>query len=110
MEVEHAIPLSTTAIDLLKAMAGSNNPVSGQYVFPGEKKDMPLSQMAMTMVLRRMELGHFTVHGMRSAFSDYMGDMTDFPDALIEQSLAHQVGSEVRRAYRRRNAFLKRRV
>ncbi|MDR6113305.1 MULTISPECIES: phage integrase central domain-containing protein [unclassified Sphingomonas] len=110
MEVEHAIPLSTTAIELLKGMAGSNTPPSGQYVFPGEKEGMPLSQMAMTMVLRRMNFGHFTVHGMRSAFSDYMGDMTDFPDALIEQSLAHQVGSEVRRAYRRRNAFLKRRA
>jgi hypothetical protein len=47
---------------------------------------------------------------MRSCFSDYMGDMSDFPDELIEQALAHQVGSEVRRAYRRRNAFLKRRV
>lgn len=65
--------------------------------------------MAMTMVLRRMKLGHFTVHGMRSCFRDYMGDMTDHPESLVEQALAHQIGDETTRAYRRGDAFLKRR-
>lgn len=63
----------------------------------------------MTMVLRRMNLGHFTVHGMRSCFRDYMGDMTDHPESLVEQALAHQIGDETTRAYRRGDAFIKRR-
>jgi integrase len=66
--------------------------------------------MAMTMVLRRMKLGHFTVHGMRSSFRDYMGEMTDHAESVVEQALAHQVGDETSRAYRRGDAFLKRRV
>ena len=70
----------------------------------------PLSQMAMTMVLRRMKLGHFTVHGMRSAFRDYMCEMTNHPETVVEQALAHQIGDETLRAYQRGDAFLKRRV
>jgi integrase len=110
MEVEHSIPLSDQAIELLKGMAERGNRMRDHYVFPGEKLGMPLSQMAMTMVLRRMNLGHYTVQGMRSCFSDYMGSMTDFPDEVIKQALAHLSGSEVKRAYHRRDAFLKRRL
>jgi hypothetical protein len=65
--------------------------------------------MSMTMLLRRMKLGHYTVHGMRSSFRDYMGDMTEHAESIVEQALAHQVGDETSRAYRRGDAFLKRR-
>lgn len=64
----------------------------------------------MTTVLRRMDLGHFTVHGMRSAFRDYMGEMTDHPESVVEQTLARQVGDATVRAYRRGDAFLERRL
>ena len=66
--------------------------------------------MAMIMVLRRMNMGQYTVHGMRSSFRDYVGDMTEHPDTIVEQALAHQVGDATVRAYRRGDAFLKRRV
>ena len=47
---------------------------------------------------------------MRSAFRDYMGDMTQHEENVIEHALAHQVGDSVVRAYRRKDAFDKRRI
>lgn len=110
MGVEHRVPLCNAAVQLLRDIATGSNCPPDAYVFAGEKMGQPLSQMAMTMALRRMNLGHFTVHGMRSSFRDYMGEMTDHAETVVEQALAHQIGDETSRAYRRGDAFLKRRV
>lgn len=110
MGIEHRVPLSKQAVALLERQGEDIERDPNSYVFPGHKRGMPLSQMAMTMMLRRMKLGHFTVHGMRSAFRDYMGEMTDHPETVVEQALAHQVGDATVRAYRRGDAFLKRRL
>jgi integrase len=61
------------------------------------------------MLMRRMEQDAFTVHGFRSTFRDWAGDCTNFARELIEASLAHAVGNAVERAYRRSDAFAKRR-
>lgn len=63
--------------------------------------------MVMSSVLARMNVDE-TVHGFRSSFCDWAGDQTDFADEIIEQTLAHAIGSEVRRAYRRGDALKKR--
>ena len=110
MGVEHRVPLCNAAVQLLRGVANGSNCPPDAYVFAGQKIGDPLSQMAMTMVLRRMQLGHLTVHGMRSSFRDYMGEMTAHPETVVEQALAHQIGDETSRAYRRGDAFLKRRV
>jgi integrase len=65
--------------------------------------------MAMTMQMRRMEVGHFTPHGFRSAFRDWAGDQTSFPREVAEAALAHKVGDAVENAYRRSDALEKRR-
>jgi integrase len=62
------------------------------------------------MVLRRMGLEHFTVHGFRSSFRDWAADVADAPREIAEQALAHQVGSDVERAYRRGDALEQRRA
>lgn len=110
MGVEHRVPLSTDALALLRELARGSNREPDAFVFPGEKPGKSRSQMSMIMVLRRMEMGHITVHGMRSAFRDYMGDMTHHDEPIIEQALAHQVGDSTVRAYRRKDAFEKRRL
>jgi integrase len=110
MGVEHRIPLPARAIEILREIAKGSNCDPSAFVFEGQKMGKSLSQMSMTMVLRRMKLGHYTVHGMRSAFRDYMGDMTNHPESIVEQALAHQIGDETTRAYRRGDAFLKRRA
>lgn len=103
---EHRVPLSALALAVLdKAEAIRGD---GDLVFPGQKKGRPLSVMAMDMLLRRMKLD-VTVHGFRSSFRDWCGEATTFPRDLAEQALAHVVGDETERAYRRGDALEKRR-
>jgi integrase len=64
----HRIPLSSRAMEILETLAASRT--SG-FVFPGQRDGRPLSNMAMTMVLRRMGVQNITVHGYRSAFRDW---------------------------------------
>jgi integrase len=110
MGIEHRVPLTERGLEILKSQAGLSVDSPEAFVFQGQKGGAPLSQMSMTMVLRRMKLGHYTVHGMRSSFRDYMGDMTNHPESAVEMALAHQVGDETERAYRRGDAFRKRRA
>lgn len=104
----HAVPLGPRALAILaelKPLAASPS----AYVFPGAKPGKPLSVMAMTMLLRRMDRGHLTVHGFRSSFRDWAGEATSFPRELAELALAHRVGDETERAYRRGTALERRR-
>ena len=66
-------------------------------------------EMAMDMMLRDLATG-CTPHGMRSAFRDWAGDETNFARETIEECLAHAVGDETERAYRRSDALRKRRA
>jgi len=101
---EHRIPLSKAAVRLLLKLG----PGLG-FVFPGRAAGKPLSNMAMEMVLRRMKL-KVTVHGFRSTFRDWAGEMTDTPREVCEAALAHSVGNSAELAYRRGDALEKRRV
>lgn len=99
-------PLSTGAQAVLKAVRPAR-PRPNQLVFPGPKGG-PMSNMAMDMMLRDLAPG-FTPHGMRSTFRDWAGDETHFAREVIEECLAHAVGDETERAYRRSDALRKRR-
>ena len=68
-----------------------------------------LSNMAMAMLLRRMGLDGITVHGFRSTFRDWAGELTSFAREDIEMALAHTIESKAERAYRRGRALEKRR-
>jgi integrase len=106
MGKEHRVPLSTVALTILK-----NTPrIEGNpFVFPGAKRDRPLSNMAMLEMLRGMRKDEgLTVHGFRSAFRDWITETTLHPDAIAEQALAHAIGNKVERAYRRGDAFERR--
>jgi integrase len=78
------------------------------YVFPGLKQDMPLSNMALLMVVREMRPG-ITVHGFRSTLKDWCAECTHFPNFLSEAALAHVVADKVEAAYRRADLLEKRR-
>ncbi len=104
---EHRVPLTDAAMAILKAVRSDHS--GTDFVFPGFKNGRPLSGMAMTMLMRRMKMDHFTVHGFRSAFRDWAGDATSFPRELAEAALAHVVGDMTERAYRRSDALQKRR-
>lgn len=78
-------------------------------IFPGSKPGRPLSNMAMDMLLRRHSPG-YVPHGFRSTFRDWAGEKTDFAREVAEAALAHKVGDETERAYRRGDALEKRRA
>ncbi len=103
---EHRVPLSGRTVSILKRLAGLN---MGEFVFPGQKLKRPLSTMAMKMVLRRMRVEGATVHGFRSSFRDWAGNVTDFPREVTETALAHVIGDKAEQAYRRGDALDKRR-
>lgn len=107
--VEHRVPLSPAAIELARArLRGVTDPDA--LVFPGRVRGKPLSVMALDMLLRRSEFDDYTVHGFRSSFRQWVDERTDFERELAEMCLAHTVGNEVERAYRRGDAIEKRRV
>jgi integrase len=104
---EHRVPLSRRALAILETLAAAR---TGEFVFAGQKAGKPLSGMAMEMVLRRMKVDGVTVHGFRSAFRDWCGELTSFPRELAEAALAHVAGGVTERAYRRGDALEKRRA
>jgi len=103
---EHRVPLSQRATAILVRLTDNR---SGDFVFPGQRRDKPLSNMAMEMMLRRMKIENATVHGFRSSFRDWGGNETSYPRDLIETALAHVIGNETEQAYRRSDALEKRR-
>ncbi|WP_454438358.1 tyrosine-type recombinase/integrase [Thauera mechernichensis] len=100
----HRVPLSEEVLKLLQGIKGEG------YVFPGARTGRPLSNMAMTQVLRRLGHPDLTVHGFRSTFRDWCAEETHYPNIVAEQALAHTVGSAVEAAYRRGDLLDKRRA
>jgi integrase len=105
---EHRVPLTPTALAVLKQVRPLAGKALDGLVFPGQKHGRPLSQMSMAMLMRRMDVTDYTVHGFRSTFRDWAGDTTNFAREITEAALAHTVGNAVERAYRRSDAFAKR--
>jgi integrase len=103
---EHRVPLPNAALVILEELARVRH---GDFVFPGGRAGRPISNMAMTMTLRRMGRGELTVHGFRSSFLDWAADRTGFPAEVSEMALAHTIGDKVEAAYRRGDLFQKRR-
>lgn len=102
---DHRVPLSDRAREIL---VEARKLGSQGFVFPGAVRGKPLTNVAMAKLLKRME-GDFTVHGFRSSFRDWAGEATAFPREIAEAALAHLVGDETERAYRRGDAIEKRR-
>ena len=103
---EHRVPLSTPALTIVEALYQVR---ISDYVFAGQAKGRPLSNMAFAKLMVRMKADQYTPHGFRSAFRDWAGDATPFHGDVAEQALAHQVGDATERAYRRADALDKRR-
>ena len=101
---EHDVPLSARAVEILKAL-----PREGEYVFPGARAKKPLSNMAMLELLRGMHgTTGLVVHGFRSTFRDWAGEMTAHPREVIEHALAHQLADKAEKAYQRGTLLPKR--
>jgi integrase len=124
---EHRVPLPAEAVALLRAL-----PRDGELVFPAVRGGQ-LSDMTLSAVMRRMHedkaardvkagiaadkagwldprSGRPAVpHGCRSTFRDWCAERGVDRD-LAEIALAHVVGSEVERSYRRTDLVERRRA
>lgn len=106
MERELRVPLCDRAVQIVREAMTS---ASG-YLFPGQRKGKPLSNMAMLNMLDRMGYADITVHGFRSTFRDWVAECTEYPDSLAEMALAHAVENKVEGAYRRGDMLERRRA
>jgi integrase len=102
----HRVPLTDEMLAIIEPLKA----LQSEYVFEGQKRHKPLSNMAMLMLLRRMETEGVTVHGFRSTFRDWASEVANAPREVAEMSLSHRVGSDVERAYARSDLIDKRRA
>ena len=100
---EFKVALCSAAVSLLKAL-----PPLDEYVFPGGKAGKPMSENTMLKLLERMDYKDITVHGFRSTFRDWVGEVTDFDTQLAEYALAHKLSNATERAYARGDQLEKR--
>ncbi|MCB1889862.1 MAG: integrase arm-type DNA-binding domain-containing protein [Rhodocyclaceae bacterium] len=114
----HRVPLSQAALRLLKSLPRLDGT---ELLFPGMREQRPMSDMALTSVIRRMNEDQLkwmdpksnaqaVPHGFRSTFRDWCAEQTHFPAEMAEIALAHTVGDKVEAAYRRGDMFEKRRA
>ena len=112
MKREHRVPLSSEALALLKDLPRFEG---SPYVFPastgGQISDMTISAVMRRQAFTDARTGRTAVpHGLRSTFRDWAAERTEYPRDMAEIALAHQVGGEVERAYRRGDQMEKRRA
>jgi integrase len=112
------VPLAARAVEIVRGMEGAR---VSMFVFPGQARGKPLSNMALLTLLKRMNSGNekkwtdptsgrpITAHGFRATFRTWAEEVATFPHAIIEQAMGHQVGTVVERAYRRTDVLEKRR-
>ncbi len=120
---EHRVPLSKSATSVLRELLPLRDSARGEWVFPGERTGRPLSNMAMLMLLRRMNSGGgspprwrdprsgepITPHGFRSTFRSWAEECTNHGREVAEAALAHAVRDKTEAAYQRGDLLEKRR-
>ena len=103
----HVVPLSAPVVALLRKRWEERTSDTG-LVFSNDGKK-PISDMTMTKLLRDDGIKGVTVHGFRSAFTDWSSERTRFPKEVADKALAHKLPNKVEAAYRRTDFFEKRR-
>ncbi len=105
MRIEHNVPLSDDAFAVFNSLPVIDG---SPYLFPGQRKGRPLSNMALLKLLERMGHGDVTGHGFRSSFRDWAAECTSFPRRIPELCLAHGPKDKVEAAYLRTKSLQKR--
>ncbi len=105
---EHRVPLTGRMLAILESRKQA---ATGDLIFEGGKEGVAISDTAMVKSLRAASTDKtVTLHGLRSSFRDWAGDITSHPREVAEAALAHAVGDAVEQAYRRGDALTKRRA
>ncbi len=111
MKIDHIVPLSKQAVDLIKKI----RPITGQYslLFPSERnREDAISDNTMRRAIFKLGydgetpgLPKATPHGFRATASSILNESNFNADA-IERQLAHQERDGVRAAYTHHARFL----
>lgn len=109
MKKAHRVPLSSQTLAILKDRQACANCDKEALIFSNVDSNVRLSDSVYRALFARLDITGITTHGFRSTFRDWVGEATEFPRELAEQSLAHLVGDATERAYRRGDALERRR-
>ncbi|WP_216644575.1 tyrosine-type recombinase/integrase [Candidatus Thiodictyon syntrophicum] len=106
--VEQLVPISKPANKLLKKLKEFSG---SKYVFQSDfiRKEQHISNMAMLLLLKRMNRQDITVHGFRSTFRDWGAEQTEFAREVLEHALSHRLADGAEAAYQRGTMLDKRR-
>jgi integrase len=74
-ERPHRVPLPPAALALLRPLAET---AFSPFVFPGLKRDQPMSHSALADTLRRLSRRGITAHGFRATFRQWCAEQTNF--------------------------------
>ena len=101
--VEHKIPLSNEAIQIINFMRQKHN---HEYVFHNPATGKHISNGAMLVFLKK----HYpqlkiTVHGFRATFRTWAEEKGQYQHNAIKFCLAHQLPTKVEKSYLRTNLF-----
>jgi integrase len=107
---EHIVPLTDRALGVIRAAREISKTIGhSDYLFVSGRNGAHLSSHALLALLKnRLGRDDLTVHGFRATFKTWASEETNFPNELSELALAHTVGNESERAYRRGTGFKKR--
>ncbi|HEX3417212.1 MAG TPA: site-specific integrase [Stellaceae bacterium] len=105
-----SVPLSDRAVEVVAdaRRRARKEPEPDGFVFFGVRPKKPLSNMALAMLLRRMDVDA-TAHGFRTSFRTWCSDVAHVPFEVAEGCLSHKIGSTVSRAYARSDMLERRR-
>lgn len=93
------MPISKRAMEILSE-AREWSEEDDSLIFPTARQGKPLSDMAYTALLRRLEIPA-VAHGFRSSFKDWCSNLYEGDDKwlLSETALAHNLGNATVGAY-----------
>jgi len=111
MRREHEVPLTERMLEILaEAKRRRTKPPEASDLVFCHANGARFSVAAARQRLRSVKgYEEHTVHGLRASFKGWAATTTDFPRELIEEQLAHELGS-VERAYMRVSAVERRRA
>ena len=102
----HRVPLSERAVAVLREAEGLRD--GSGLLFPSTRTGKPLSDMALSKLLRELDIPAVP-HGFRSSFRDWCGECATAPREVAEAALAHVVRNKAEAAYARSDLFERRR-
>jgi integrase len=106
----HRVPLAPAMVAMLAERKAASLP-DATLVFEGGVKGKPLSDVALSKALHAAAgRSDVTIHGCRSTFRDWCGEVAGVPSEVAEAALAHTNPDKTERAYARSDFLDRRRL